>query len=76
MWRVDPSQIHDAISALDLCSAIRAGWPHIARWPVGFRSLKTCLPHTALQCSSASSSGLVAGTMLAIYAAAHRIARR
>ncbi len=75
MWRVDPSQILIAI-VLDLLFGDPRGWPHIARgagWlSATYEKLLTLrLRRTVFL--GAVFWLLVAGTMLAIYAAAHRV---
>ena len=75
MWRVDPSQILVAF-VLDALLGDPRGWPHIARG-AGWLSaaceklLTARLPRSVAL--GAAFWALVAGTMLAIYTAAHRV---
>ena len=75
MWRVDPSQIFIAI-VLDVLLGDPRGWPHIARgagWlSTGCEKLLTARLRPGVLLGVVFWI-LVAGTMLAIYAAAHRI---
>ncbi len=74
MWRVDPSQIFIAI-VMDVLLGDPRGWPHIARWAgwlsVTYEKLLTAhLGRSVLL--GVVFWILVAGTVLAIYAAAYR----
>jgi adenosylcobinamide-phosphate synthase len=75
MWRVDPSQISIAI-VLDVLLGDPRGWPHIARWAgwlsVAYEKLLTAHLRRSVLLGVAFWI-LVAGTMLAIYAAAYRV---
>jgi adenosylcobinamide-phosphate synthase len=73
MWRVDPSQIFIAIT-LDILLGDPRSWPHIARWAgwlsVGYEKLLTARLSRSVLLGVVFWI-LVAGTMLAIYAAAY-----
>jgi adenosylcobinamide-phosphate synthase len=75
MWRVDPLQILIAI-ALDLLLGDPRGWPHIVRMvgrlSIVYEKLLTSRLHRSVLLGVIFWM-LVAGTMLAFYAAAHRI---
>jgi cobalamin biosynthesis protein CobD/CbiB len=75
MWRTDPFQILIAL-ALDLLLGDPRGWPHIARMAGSLSIVYEKLLVARLRRSVLLGVifwTLVAGTMLALYAAAHRI---
>lgn len=75
MWRTDPFQILIAL-ALDLLLGDPRGWPHIARMAGSLSIVYEKLLVARLRRSVLLGMifwTLVAGTMLALYAAAHRI---
>ena len=77
MWRADPLQILIAI-ALDLLIGDPRGWPHIARMAGRLSTVYEKLLTARLRRSVLLGVifwTLVVGTMLALYAAAHRICR-